>query len=183
MITLENLETHTVPLHEHPMRWLFDDAAGNPPPDSYRDQILPLSKEASHFLWKMESDFRIGEFYPHPEKMFRDVTEFSFGANADKDVKKWLFRREIPFRQKVFVVFQPDTAFLLTWKMVVHFSPDLFFGHDLIVWDNTVNWALLYDHNDYFIFGRNRIFDGQEERLRYNALIAEFKAGIKKQEK
>lgn len=183
MITLENLETYTVPLHEHPMRWLFEDADGNPPPDSYRDQILPLNKEASHFLWKMESDFRIGEFFPHPEKMFRDIAEFSFGENMEKDVKKWLYRRGIPFRQKVFVVFQPDTAFIMTWKMVVHFSPDLFFGHDLIVWDNTVNWALLYNHNDYFIFGRNRIFDGQEERLRYNALIAEIKAGIKKQGK
>lgn len=182
MITLENLESHTVALSEHPMRWLFENEAGEMPPASYCDQIFPLTQEASRFLWNTESKLRLGEFYPGIRKYYRDVDEFSFMDNMEKEVKKWLYQRGIPFRQKVFISFQPDTGFIMTWKMAIHFSNDLFFGHDLIVWDKTVNWALFYNHNDYFCFGRNRIFDGQEERLKINALIAEIKAGIQKKD-
>ncbi len=178
MISFENIEQHSVPLHEHPMKWLFDDKNNLAPSAEHRDQVIALDPAAAKFLWNFERDMKISTFYPDVQKYFRDVEEFSFGENMESEVKKWLYHRGIPFSNKVFLSIQPDSAFILTWKMVIHYSADLFFGNDLVVWDRTINWGLYYDHNDLFTFGRNRIYDGQEEKLKYNALIREINEQI-----
>jgi hypothetical protein len=108
------------------------------------------------------------------------VEEFSFGENLENEVKKWLYRRGIPFRNKVFICFQPSSGLVTTWKMIIHYSCDMFFGHDLTVWDKTINWGLYFDHNDIFRFGRNRVYDGQDEQRKLNELIAEINKGIVK---
>ncbi|MGZ5243918.1 MAG: hypothetical protein ACXWW0_08485 [Bacteroidia bacterium] len=39
----------------------------------------------------------------------------------------------------------------------------LFFGRDQTVWDKTLNWGLVYDHNEIFYFGKNRIYNSDIE--------------------
>jgi hypothetical protein len=182
MISFENIEEHSVPLSEHPRKWLFYDE-DTAPSEEHKDQIIALDPAAAKFLWDFERDIRITSFYPDVNRYFRETTKFSFGENMESQVKNWLYNRGIPFSQKVFYSIQPDSAFILTWKMVVHYSADLFFGHDLVVWDPSLNWGLYYDHNDLFTFGRNRIYDGQEEQLKYNALIREINEQIELRKK
>ena len=57
----------------------------------------------------------------------------------DKEFKKWLFKLRIPFKSKVFISFQPDSGFVFTWKMVIKYYERIFFAHDIVVWDNSVN--------------------------------------------
>jgi hypothetical protein len=180
MITLDNIEKFTIQLQEHPMKWIFESDKGQLPSAEHLDQIFPLTKEASRFLWDFQSKIRINSFYPNIERYFKDIDEFSFGENMEDQVKKWLYRRGIPFKNKVFLSLQPDSAVVTTWKMIIHYSPDIFFGHDLTVWDRTINWGLYFNHNDVFHFGRNRIYDGQEEQGKLNELIREINKGIVK---
>lgn len=58
---------------------------------------------------------------------------------------------------------QPDTAFVLTWKMVIKYAHRLFWGCDLTVWDKTLNWKLEFHHDGEFTFGKDLIYDGQLE--------------------
>lgn len=46
--------------------------------------------------------------------------------------------------------------------MIIKFSDELFFGSDEIIWDKTLNWALIFDHNDVFYFGKNRNFNAEK---------------------
>lgn len=171
-ISLDNILSETIPLEES-SSYIFKDDDGNLPPEEHLDQIFPLNKKASSFLWNLETWTGITTYYNNLGRYFKDTERFSFGSNMEKQVKKWLYNRGIKFDQIVFIPMQPDRAIALTWKMVIHYSPDLFFGHDLAVWDRTLNWVLIYDHNDIFNFGKNRIYDGQKEMLKMNETIKE----------
>jgi hypothetical protein len=171
MITLDNIEKFIIPLQEHSMKYFFETDNKELPSPEHLDQIYPLTKEASVFLWDFESKIRIHSFYPEIKKYFRDVEQFSSGESTESEVKKWLYQRGLPFNNKVFISLQPDYGLALTWKMVIHYSSRLFFGHDLTVWDRTINWGLYFHHDDIFHFGKNRIYDGQEEQIKLNELI------------
>jgi hypothetical protein len=171
MITLDNIEKFTMPLQDHPAKWMFETDKEGLPSAEHLDQIFPLTKDASQFLSSFQSKIRINSFHPTSKKYFRDVEEFSFGGDSEQRVKKWLYQRGIPFKDKVFVSLYSDTGLVMTWKMIIHYSADIFFGQDLTVWDKTLNWGLYFDHNDIFYFGKNRIYDGQDEQLKLNELI------------
>ncbi len=120
----------------------------------HKDQIIVLNKEASLFLWKFESESKIVCF----KQYFKSVATFK-GASVDHQaIKKYLYQLGIPFGQKVFVAFQPDNGFVLTWKMVIKYSQHLFWAHDQTVWDKTMNWRLEYHHDGEFTFGKDLIY-------------------------
>ena len=160
-ITLENIHTFSIPLEKHPLKWKFVDIDKKLSAE-FEDQIIALTSEASKFLWNFESTQKYLSSISSIGKYFNEQNELSFGENDSQKVKKWLFERGIPFDQKVFWVTQPEWGFILTWKMVIKFSDELFFSTDELIWDKTLNWALIYDHNDVFYFAKNRNFNAEK---------------------
>jgi hypothetical protein len=101
MITLDNIEQFTIPLQDHSAKWIFETENKQLPSAEHLDQIFPLTEEASRFLWDFQSKIRINSFYPDVNKYFRDVEKFTFGENMESQVKKWLYQRGLPFKDKV----------------------------------------------------------------------------------
>lgn len=157
-IILDNVHTFSIPLLNHPLKWKFEDE-NKQLSEEFKDQIIPLNSEASKFLWDFESAQKYLGSIPAIGKCFSEQSEFSFGENDNQKVKKWLYERGIPFDHKVFWATQPEWGFILTWKMVIKFSDNLFFSSDEIIWDKTLDWTLIFDHNDVFYFGKNRNFN------------------------
>ena len=66
---------------------------------------------------------------------------------------------------------QPNFGFLLTWKMVIKYSHNLFSGCDQSVWDKTLNWRLEYHHDGLFTYGKDYIFDAQSAMIKRHEII------------
>lgn len=52
---------------------------------------------------------------------------------------------------------------MLTWKMVIKYCEGIFFGEDIMIFDNTFNWGLFYYHEGQLYFGKDKIFDNEAE--------------------
>ena len=181
-IGLDNIEEFSVLLEERPLRWKFEDDAGNPPSSEFLDQIIPLSKEAAKFLWKFEGTQRqLGDKFMN-SKHYKIREELSIVGLEQEEIKKWLYKRVIPFDRKVFWVTQPDWGFVLTWKMIIKFSEEIFFGSDELIWDKTLNWALAFDHNDTFYFGKDRVFNSEVHSQEIEEVQELIKENLKKNE-
>lgn len=155
-ISLENIEKFTVPLNESISNWIFKDEHNQLAGDTHQDQIFPLTKEASNFLWNYEKNLGIEV----SEKYFKSITKFNSEFTDQQTIKKYLFNLGIPLDQKVLIAQQPDTAFVLTWKMVLKYAHNLFFG-DQVIRDKTHNWQLEFHHDGQFSFGKDLIYDQQ----------------------
>ena len=166
-ISLENIEDFNVPLDNYISKWIFTDENNNLASQEHQDQIFPLTKEAANFLWKYEMNIGISS----SEKYYKTVTTFNSNFSNQETIKKYLYSLGIPFKQKVYILMQPDTAFILTWKMVIKYSHRLFFANDQAVWDKTLNWKLEFHHDGEFTFGKDLIFDGQAEMQKNNEML------------
>jgi hypothetical protein len=163
-VVLDNIEEFKVPLHEYISKWIFTDENDQLASKEHQDQIFPLTKEAANYLWEYELKLGIQS----TEKYFKTVKTFNCNYSDQATIRKYLYNLGIPFRQKVFIAQQPDTGFVLTWKMVIKYSHRLFWANDQTVWDRTLNWKLEFHHDGEFSFGKDLIFDGQLEMLRSN---------------
>lgn len=173
---LDDLVSHTVPLIGYPMSHVFLSEEGAPPSPEHLDQIIPLDAKAAKALWDFEAKVKLTSFSPDSCKYFQSSEKLVFREDQEQVVKKWLYERDLPFSTKCFLCFQPDIAFILTWKIVIHYSAGLFFGHDVVAWDRSLNWALYYDHNDVLHFAKDRIYDGESEQLKMREMIQQINA-------
>lgn len=148
-ISLENLTHFTVPIADHPLAWVFESEV--PLSAEYEDQLFALAPEAARFLRRFEESQRC----LYSLNAYQDEAEFSFDIGQEQEVKKWLYRRGIPFDQSVFWVAGPGRAFVMSWKVMIKFWDSIFRASDEIIWDATLNWVLRYNHNQVFLFQQN----------------------------
>lgn len=158
-ISLDNIEEFKVHLDDYISKWIFTDENDHLASKEHQDQIFPLTKEAANFLWDYEMKLGIES----SDMYYKTVTTFNSEFSDQQTIKKYLYNLGIPFSHKVYIAQQPDTAFVLTWKMVIKYSHRLFWANDQAVWDKTLNWKLEFQHDGEFTFGKDLIYDGQLE--------------------
>lgn len=133
----------------------------------HKDQIHFLNKDGTKLLnkWMDGSQMLLGcdltkydgkHWHPFNDEYFELIDRFTITENTRKELKKWLYNREIPFSKYVFV--DSDSSghsLMLTWKMVLKYWEGLFFADDLLIVDSSLNWGLFYFHENELYFGRN----------------------------
>ncbi|MGJ8661316.1 MAG: hypothetical protein ACSHXL_04710 [Bacteroidota bacterium] len=173
MIALNEINEHLIPIDEHIMCWMFEDENGCLSEESI-DQIWGLTPEMSKTLWDYLSQVKMFKNYPDLTNYFKDVETFDASFKSDKEIKKWLHKRGIKYSTKVFDIDQPDIGFILTWKMVIKHYEILYSG-DALFWDETLNWGLVCHHDGLFTFGKNRIYNDNEQQIRLTMLNKELR--------
>ncbi|UTW66219.1 hypothetical protein KFE94_16445 [bacterium SCSIO 12643] len=180
MINFDNIKTYS---EEFPNVWSF---LGDPEKTASisqndKDQIFFLNNEASEFVknYINNSNMITGPIWsPFNERYFKTIQEFPVTENCEKELKKWLYSKSIPFDK--FVYMDRDRsgqAIALTWKMVIKYCEGLFFADDLILFDETLNWGLYYFHEDRLYYGTDKIYDKDfeyEKTLELNELKKKF---------
>ena len=58
----------------------------------------------------------------------------------------------------VYLSYQADTAIIVPWKLLIKYFDAFYYADDLTVIDQSLNWALLFFHEDEIYFGTNKIF-------------------------
>jgi len=99
---------------------------------------------------------------PYADGCYDAVIRFAPRGPADERVqltKKWLYRCGVPFREGVLIlpVFGTESTPVVqaTWKMVVRYAADIFFGDNMVVIPPSAAWSLYYHHDDLFYFARD----------------------------
>ncbi|MFA7326509.1 MAG: hypothetical protein WC121_07600 [Candidatus Kapaibacterium sp.] len=147
--------------------WTFlgDPKEADAIPNEHKDQIHFLSKEGDKIIGKLIDNSRMlfGEGWeeidgirvPFNREYFNTFYEYKTTIDT-KDLKKWLYERGIPFSKYVFLY--GDDSAMMTWKMVIKYSEDMFFAHDFIIIDSSLEWALIYIHHKVY-FAKDVTFD------------------------
>ena len=159
MVTLENLEQHTIPFDQFELKWRFTEEKYNVLPAHHLAQIRPLDKEASKMLNDLTNARLDVRFLLDPSQFkYIRATHIPDNLENEQIVKKWLCQRGLPFDRKVYVSWHPNYAVITTWKMMVEYWSDFWYpsSDDVVVVDMSLNWALAIFHQDYIQFGTNK---------------------------
>jgi hypothetical protein len=164
MIDFQNIAENRIELNEFQIKWRFTDPLYNQLPAEHLEQLTPLNKEASNFLWNYISESGLHQHEPFGNEFFKTVNSTRIYEGNEQEIKKWLYQRGLPFSKQVYLSWQPETAMITTWKLVVKYFDDFFYGgsDDLTVIDESLNWAVLFHHEDEIYFGTNKKYELSE---------------------
>ena len=157
MVSLENIEQHTIPFDQFELKWRFTEEKYNVLPAHHLEQIRPLDKPASRLISDITGKM-FGLQYGLNREYFKHIEGFRVSEAMESEhlAKKWLYERGLPFEQDVYVSWDTNTAAITTWKMLVKYWTDFDYGDDLVVVDQSLSWILVFFHYDYIQFGTDK---------------------------
>lgn len=155
-IGFDNIHEHIIPMEEFTMKWRFTEEPYDELPDIHLQQLKPLDKQASQFLWDFISSSGIHTDIPFKKGFFKTTDKAKIGNSNQNEIRKWLYQRGLSFDKDVFLSWQPGEAMIAPWKLVVKYFDSFYYADDLTIIDQSLQWAVLFYHEDEIYFGTNK---------------------------
>ncbi|MES2109259.1 MAG: hypothetical protein V4577_10945 [Bacteroidota bacterium] len=163
-IGFDNIDEHIIPMDNFPLKWRFTEKKYDILPELHLNQLKPLDVNAAKFLWEHINVVRLHDDVPFKKGFFKTIDKAFIGEGNGRDIKKWLYHRGLPFDKEVYLSWQPDSAMIVPWKLLIKYFDAFYYGctDDLTVIDESLNWAVLFYHEDEIYFGTNKPFKPDE---------------------
>lgn len=157
-IDFDDLGNHIIPMESFGLKWRFTEENYDVLPENHIDQMKPLDADAAKFLWDYTMSVGLHDNIPFKKDFFRTIDKAKVTLENQKKVKKWLYHRGIPFDKAVYLSWQPDDAMIVPWKIFIKYFDSFYYSgaDDLTIIDGTLQWALLFYHEDEIYFGTNK---------------------------
>ena len=151
------LDLTPIPIDRFTLAWRLTDRKYRALPPDHLAQIKPFDAPSARRLADLTAPWR-AEF-PFTQGVFADVASTSTDTPCDgavRRVKKWLYARGVPFGHRVLLSWGETTAAATPWKIFVKYWDDFWYSmsDDLVVFDESLSWALFMCHKDEAYFAR-----------------------------
>lgn len=159
-INCSNLFQHVIPMENFRLKWRFTNERYHKLPDEHLDQLKPLDDEAAKFLCNYIVHSGLHSNEPFKKGFFHTVDEISVSDTNEKEIKTWLYHRRLPLDKLVFLSWDETDAMIVPWKLLIQYFNSFYYGSsdDLTVMDQSLQWALLFHHEDNIYFGTKKNF-------------------------
>lgn len=157
-IDFSTLSEHITPMEDFDLHWRFTEDKYNVLPKNHLNQLKPLDKAAAKFLSNYISKTDLHADIPFKRNFFKVIDHMIICEGNESEVKKWLYRRGLPFSKEVYLSWRDDVAMIVPWKLLIKYFDDFQYADDLTVCDESLNWALLFFHAGDIYFGSNEKF-------------------------
>lgn len=149
-----------MPMDDFSLKWRFIDPKYDQIPLQHLEQLEPLDRDASKFLWDYIKEANVHGDVPFLKGFFRTIDKIEISSDNEIEIKKWLCRRGMPFEKKVMLSWTPTEAMIVPWKLLIKYFDSFYYrgADDLTVIDQSLNWALMFYHEDEIYFGTNHDF-------------------------
>jgi len=163
-IDLDNICQHVIPMDDFRLKWRFTEEKYNKLPKQHLDQLKPLDNEAAKFLSDYITRIDLHHDTPFKKDFFRTIDTARILDGNEKEIKKWLYHRGLPFDKPVFLSWDETDAMIVPWKFLIKYFDSFYYGgsDDLTIIDQSLDWALLFFHEDEIYFGTNKDFKPSE---------------------
>ena len=153
MVNIEEIDFRT--LDEFPIKWRWTDSRWNKLPEEALKNIQPFTDKKARELLQYSLEF--GDHRGLSEPHFENVSRID--ASGDSlEIKQWLLKHFSDKNQKVIVSWNHHHAVLIRWDIFCDYWNDICYpaSDDVTVWNLSEDWALMYLHDEEFVFGIRR---------------------------
>lgn len=157
-IDFKNINDHLIPISDFRLKWRFTEEKYNVLPEIHLSQIKPLDKAASIFLSNYVSETGLHANIPFKNNYFRTIDKAKILENNKQEIKKWLYQRGLPFDKEVYLNYDQNNSLIVPWKIFIKYFDDFYYSDDLTIFDESLQWALLFYHEDEIYFGTKKDF-------------------------
>ena len=150
---------------EFTLKWRFTEEKYDLLSEQHLAELKPLDKIGAEFLADYICNCRVHSQMPFKNDLFRNLDRTKILDGNEKEITKWLYKRAIPFDKEVYLSWDGRNGMITKWKFVVKYWDSIFYGgsDDLTVFDQSLEWALLFFHEDEIYFGTNKEYESKAE--------------------
>ncbi|HEY4198511.1 MAG TPA: hypothetical protein VGM63_23385 [Mucilaginibacter sp.] len=154
-IDFNNLTEHTTSIGNFSLNWRFTDKNYCILPDEDLAQLRPLSTKAANFLWDYIKNANLHDDEPFTKGLFDYIDEIDISDDNKAAVREWLYQRGFLSDKKVYLSWLPTVGMIVPWEILIKYFNEFYYSSsdDLTVIDQSLNWALLFHHEDKIYFG------------------------------
>lgn len=155
-VSFIDINRHITPMSEFKLNWRFTGERFDQLPDHDLDQLNALNEKAAQFVWKhYMSDIDLHKDFPFKKDYFKTIDQIELTHNNGNEIRKWLHEKGIEPYHQVFLSWEPDLAMMIPWALFIKYFDCFYYpgSDDLTVLDDSLNWALLCDHEEFLYFG------------------------------
>ncbi len=102
-IDFDNIFQHEIPMDDFGRKWRFTEEKYDVLPDQHLDQLKPLDKKAAKFLWDYIAKSNLHHDIRFKKDFFRTIDNAKILDGNEKQIKKWLYHRGLPFDKPVYL--------------------------------------------------------------------------------
>ena len=156
-IDFNNITEDVIPMNQFRLNYRFTNDKYEKLPNLHLDQLRPLGKKASRFLWDYTIQSNLHGNAPFKKDFFKKIDNAPIKEGREIETKDWLYKRGLPSDKPVFLSWQPNEAMIVPWKIFIKYFNHFYYctSGDLTVIDQSLNWALLFHHDNEVYFGSN----------------------------
>ena len=164
-MTFDELDIHVITMGDFQLKWRFTEEKYDILPQTHLNELKPLNKKGSLYLSNYLSTCNVHSQVPFKSGLFRNKDMTAILDDNEKEVTKWLYHRAIPFNKKVYLSWDDENGMITKWKFVVKYWDSIFYSgsDDLTVFDKSLEWALLFFHENEIYFGTNNDYESKRE--------------------
>jgi hypothetical protein len=156
-IDFTNITEDVIPMNQFRLNNRFTNERYVTFPNLHLQQLKPLGKRGSRFLWDYTIKSNLHGNAPFKKDFFRKIDKAPIKEGNEKETKMWLQKCGLPFDKPVYLSWQPNEAMIVPWKIFINYFDHFYSCNvcDLTVIDQSLNWALLVHHQEKIYFGSN----------------------------
>jgi hypothetical protein len=166
-IDFDNIFDHVIPLNTFSLKWRFTNDDPDNLPAQDLEQLKPLDKKASEFLFAYISKIGLHQDYPFKKGFFQAIDKVNIIEGNEKEIKQWLHHCGLAFDSPVFLSWNKENSMIVPWKLLIKYFDSFYYpsSDDLSVIDSSFSWALLFFHANEIYFGTKKGFVPCELKL------------------
>ena len=90
--SFENIADFEISMDDFRLYWRFTDEKYDKLPEQHLNQLIPLRKDASMFLWNFVKDSNFHKDIPFNKDFFTTIDKAKIFEGNEKEIKKWLYQ-------------------------------------------------------------------------------------------
>ena len=145
---------------EFSLQWRFTAERSDLLANALEDQLKPLDNFAANFLMDYISKAGLHDDCPFREGVFNVLESIIINDDNSNEIKSWLLKRGVTKNREVYLSWDSKTAMIVPFYLLAEYFDDFAYpsSDDLIVFDESLNWALIFFHYGDIHFGSNEKF-------------------------
>lgn len=151
-----NMHQSIINIEDFSLYWRFE---GEPFPERDLRMIEPLNMQGAKLLSDFLKNADLHAEEPFKTGFFKTVDYTNITDDNAVFIKEWLYGKGISPDKKVYLIWDMETAAIVPFKVLVEYFEDFYYpsSDDLTVFDEGLNWALLFHHADILFWGEGRL--------------------------
>lgn len=152
-------------MNDFRLKWRFTEEKYDRLPEEHINQLQPLDYEAAKFLWEYIGQANLHDDTPFTKDFFQTIYRARILDGNEREIQKWLSQRGLSYDQFVFLSWNKADAMIVPWKLLIKYFDSFYYGasDDLTVIDQSLNWSLLFYHENEICFGTSKDFKPSEK--------------------